>query len=307
VFAAMLHLLLTQGGWIPRLRSHEFALALASRIKELSGDIEYNTRADQILVQDGRVAGVVTSRGDRIETRHVISNASPTLVYNQLVTPRSQVPEIAIRESNARVNGVSALVVYLGLDAPPEELGLHEYSYFVMCNLNSAQAYETFNALEGPQAQATACLNNAIPDCSPPGTSIVSITTLCRPEAWANVTPREYVKLKNRLANELISQFERATGAPLREHIEEIEVATPETFARYTGGDGGTIYGYEPEPWDSLMPRLMTFRDSVYIPGLDFCGGYAFRCHGFSSAFKSGQTIALLTLRDMIDKGEITP
>ena len=305
VYAAMLYLFLTTGAWIPRQRSHEFATALERRIRELGGDIEYNTCADQILVEEGRVAGVVTSRGDRIETRHVISNASPTLVYNQLITPRSEVPEIAFRESHARVNGVSGLVVYLGLDASAEELGLKEYSYFVLANMNSDQMYETFKTLGAPKAQAIACLNNAIPHCSPPGTSIVSLTTLFRPEAWKDVQPQEYVTVKNRVANGLIAQFEQATGTSLREHIEEFEVATPQTFARYTGTYGGTIYGYEPEPWDSLMPRLMTFRDEVHVEGLEFCGGYAFRCHGYSSSFKSGQTVALLTLRDMIEKGEI--
>jgi phytoene dehydrogenase-like protein len=305
VFGAMLYLLVTDSGWIPRLRSHEFSLALDRRIRALGGAIAYNTRADQILVQDGRVAGVVTSQGDRVKTRHVISNASPTLVYGSLISPRSAVPQIALQECNAHVQGVSAMVVYLGLDATAEELGLHEYSYFVLANSDSDRVYETFRTLEAPKAQATACLNNAIPDCSPPGTSIVSITTLFRPEAWHGLSPMEYVRTKNRIAGGLIAQFEQATGASLRDHIEEVEVATPATYARYTGGYGGTIYGYEPEPWDSLMPRLMTFRDEVHFEGLEFCGGYAFRCHGYSGSFKSGQTIALLTLKDMMDKGEI--
>jgi prolycopene isomerase len=307
VFAAMLYLLLTASAYIPRLRSHEFSLALDKRIRELGGDISYNTRAEQILVEDGRVTGVVTSRGDQVQTRHVISNASPTLVYGSLISPRSAVPPIALQECNAHVNGVSAMVVYLGLDATPLQLGLHEYSYFVLANGDSDRAYQSFGTLEAPQAQATACLNNAIPDCSPPGTSIVSITTLFRPEAWHGLRPGEYVRTKNRIAAGLIAQFEKATGTSLCEHIEQIEVATPLTYARYTGGYGGTIYGYEPEPWDSLMPRLMTFRDEVHFEGLEFCGGYAFRCHGYSGAFKSGQTIALLTLKDMIDRAEIRP
>jgi ferredoxin-NADP reductase len=122
------------------------------------------------------------------------------------------------------------------------------------------------------------------PDRSPSGTSILSITTLFRPKAWHGLSQGEYIKTKNRIAGELIAQFEQATGTSLREHIEEIEVATPLTYARYTGGRGGTIYGYEPEPWDSLMPGLMTFRSEVHFDGLELCCGYAFRCHGYSSS-----------------------
>lgn len=302
IYGAMLYKFLTTSAWIPRQRSHEFALAVDARIRKLGGDIQYHTRVEEILVKDGRVIGVVTSRGDRIETRNVVSNASSTLVYNKLIHPRSEVPEIALRECNARVPGVSAFVVYMGLDVPPEELGLHEYSYFVYENMNSEAMYESMTTLDAPTAQATVCLNNAIPDCSPPGTSIVSITTLYQPEAWQAVKPQDYVRVKNKIAADLISHFEVATGASLRPHIEEFEVATPQTFARYTGAYNGNIYGYEPEPWDSLIPRMMMMQEDAHFEGLQFSGGSAFRCHGYSSSFMSGQTAALLTLRDM-DRG----
>ena len=306
IYAGMLYKFLVTSAYIPRQRSHEFALALDARIRELGGHIEYNTRVDEILVRDGRVAGVVTSKGDRIETGHVISNASPTLVYNNLISPKAEVPEIAFRECNARVNGVSGFVVYLGLDATLEELGLNEYSYLVYANMNTGEMYETFKTIDAPQVQAVLCLNNALPDCSPPGTSIVSITTLYRPEAWQGVSPQDYVKVKNRVAGDLVADLERATGAPIREHIEEFEVATPQTYARYTGSYNGIIYGYEPEPWDSLIPRMMSMKDDRHFEGLEFCGGYAFRCHGYSGSLMSGQTAALLSLRDLIERGEIT-
>lgn len=305
VFGAMLHLFLTTSAWIPRQRSHEFASAVEARIRQLGGDIQYNTRVEQILVENEQVVGVVTSKGDRIETGHVISNASPTLVYNKLISPQTAVPEIAFRQCNARTNGLSGLVVYLGLDATPEELGLNEYSYFVLANMNTDEIYESYKTLEAPQVQAAMCLNNAIPDCSPPGTSIVSLTTLYQPHVWQRVSPRDYVKVKNRIAGELIADLEKATGARIKEHIEEIEVATPQTYARYTGSYNGIIYGYEPEPWDSLIPRMMQMQDDKYFGGLEFCGGFAFRCHGYSSSFKSGQTAALLTWRDLIASGEV--
>lgn len=304
VYAAMLHLYLTSNAYIPRLRSHEFALALESRFREMGGDVAYHTRVEQILVEGGRVKGVATAQGDQIETRHVISNASPTLVYNQLIRPRSQVPAAALKQANARKDGVSSVTVYMGLDTPPAELGLREYSYFIYDNMNTDEMYKEFETLDTPRLQAALCPNNAVPDASPPGTSMVSLTTLYRPEAWQGVTAKDYVKVKERIGRDLIAHFEQATGASIRPHIEEIEIATPQTFARYTGAHGGTIYGYEPEPWDSLMPRMMAMTEEKHIGGLEFCGGYAFRCHGYSSSFKSGQTVALLTLRDMMESGE---
>jgi len=305
IYGAMLYKFLTTSAYIPRQRSHELSLALDNRIRELGGDIQYNTRAEEIIIKNDRVVGVVTSKGDEIETRHVVSNASPTLVYNRLISPKTQVPAVALKECNSRVTGLSGFVVYMGLDAPLEEVGLNEYSIFVYANMNTDEMYETFKKLEAPKVQAVLCLNNALPDCSPPGTSIVSITTLFQPEVWKNVGPRDYVKVKNKIANDLITELERATGARIKEHIEEFEVATPQTYARYTGSYNGIIYGYEPEPWDSLMPRMMMLGDDKHFDGLDFCGGFAFRCHGYSSSVLSGQTAGLIALRDMMEEGII--
>jgi prolycopene isomerase len=300
IFGSMLSQFLRKSAWIPKQRSHELAQALDTRIRELGGEIQYNTRVEEIRVRDGRVTGVVTSRGDRINTRHVISNASPALTYNQLIHPRSELPKIALRECNARVPGVSSFVVYMGLDATLEELGLDGYTVFVLKSMNTEAVYNSMMTLDAPDLQAALCMNNAIPDCSPPGTSIVSLTALVRPEPWQGVRPQDYVDVKNRIASDLITNFENATGTSLRPHIEELEVATPQTFSRYTGAYNGTIYGYEPEPWDSLIPRLMMMlEEDQYIDGLRFCGGYAFRCHGCNNSTKSGQTAALLALRDM--------
>jgi phytoene dehydrogenase-like protein len=299
IFGAMLYKFLTRSAWIPRQRSHELSLSIVERIRELGGDVQFNTRATEIQVHDGQIVGVRTSKGDTIETQHVISNASPTLIYNQLIAPKFEVPKITLQACNARRYGVSGMVVYMGLDATLSDLGLNEYSYMIYDSIDDNEVYRSFGALDTPKTQAALCLNNALPDCSPPGTSIVSLTTLLRAEAWRDVKPQDYVKVKNRIADGLIRNFERATSTSLHDHIEEFEVATPQTFARYTGNYDGIIYGYEPEPWDSLLPRMMMMEEDQYFNGLHFCGGYAFRCTGYSSTFLSGQTAALLTLRDL--------
>jgi len=302
IYGAMLYKFLLYGAVIPRHTSHEISLALDARLRELGGSVLYNTQVEKILVRDGHVEGVVTSRGDQIRTNHVIANVSPTLVYNHLFDPAKEVPPEALQECNARVDGVSAFVVYMGLDAPPDELGLKEYSYFVYRSMDTTAGYESFSTLDTPKMQAVVCINNAVPDCSPPGTSIVTITSLFQPETW-NIPPDQYVSTKNRIAEGLIRDLEEATGTRLREHIEEFAVATPQTFARYTGAHNGIIYGYEPEPWDSLLPRMMMMDEDQHVQGLQFCGGSAFRCHGYSSSYLSGQIAALLTLRDIREEG----
>ena len=291
------------GGWVPTNRSHGYTTAIDAKIREFGGRIEYNTSVDKILVEGGKVVGVETTRGDKIKTNNVISNATPTLTYNKLIYPQSEVPEIAYKEVNARIHGLTGFAIYVGLDATAEELGLHEYGYFIMNNMNTEEIYDSWKTLQAPGGLACTVLNNAVPDCSPPGTCILDITTLYRPEAWKDVKPEEYVDLKNKLAEELIIKFEKATGTSLRDHIEEIEIATPATFARYAKLYNGIFYGYEPESWDSLVPRLMNMGKDVYIEGLEFAGGFNRRAHGYSSAINDGLISAKLILHKLSKEG----
>ncbi|MBY8988682.1 MAG: NAD(P)/FAD-dependent oxidoreductase [Candidatus Lokiarchaeota archaeon] len=291
------------GGWIPTNRSHGYTTAIDAKIREFGGRIEYNTTVDKIVVEEGKVVGVETTSGDKIKTSHVISNATPTLTYNKLIYPQSEVPEIAYKDVNARIHGLTGFSVYVGIDTAAEELGLHDYGYFIMDNMDTDEIYESWTKLQAPKGLACTVLNNAVPNCSPPGTCILDITTLYRPEAWKDVKPEEYVDLKNRIAEELIIKFEKATGTSIRDHIEEIEIATPATFARFAELYQGIFYGYEPESWDSLVPRLMNMGKDVYIEGLEFAGGFNRRAHGYSSAMNDGLISAKLTLQKLLEEG----
>lgn len=299
IWAGMLTEYLLHGAWVPRMRSQEMTAAMDARIRELGGAIEYNTQVKKILVEKGRVTGVETSAGEVIKTSCVVSNASPSLVYHNLISPADAVPAAALRFANARKVGPSGFIVYLGLDASPQELGLSDYGYFISDNMDTPKLYDAVSELGPTKMQATTCLNNAIPDCSPPGTTMLCITILHQPEAWADVSPRDYFKTKNRIASQLIDQLEQATGADVRNHIEEIEIATPATFARYTGAFNGSIYGYEQDPWDSVLVRLLTVKDEDYIEGLEFAGGFAAMGHGYSPSIMSGRMAALKALATM--------
>jgi len=299
IWAAFLYKYLTQGGYLPRHRSHELVSSLEARARVLGAEFQYNTRVSGILVKNGRVTGVETSQGDVFTTSHVICNASPTLAYNKLIYPKSEVPEIAYKYINSRKHSLGVLQLCMGLDAPADEIGLKTYGYFIAPHVDTEKLYESFYRCETPLVQAATCLNNALPDCSPPGTCILSSTCLIHPEAWANVRPEDYYNVKTRMAEGLINQFERATRLSIRDHIEEIEIATPETYARYTGTYNGIVYGYEVESWDSIIPRMMSIQDEKYVDGLYFAGGFSFRALGFSSSMLSGQATALLTLKEM--------
>ncbi len=303
-YAAMHYYFLIRKAYFPKYRSHGFTSALESKIREIGGIVQYNTKVEKILVENGKVIGVETSKGDKIHTNNVISNASPTLIYNNLIYPKDEVPEIAYKNVNARRHAISCFVVYLGLDKSAEELGITNYSYHIYDTSNTEEIYESFKTLNPPKAQATVCLNNIIPDCSPSGTCMLTITAFFLPEAWKEVTAKDYFKLKSRIANDLIDTFEKATGTSIKDHIEELEIATPQTLTRYTGTYYGSAYGYETDPWDSFMPRLMAMADEKYIEGLEVCGGFSANCQSYTNTLLSGQIAAFLSILDLEKKEE---
>jgi prolycopene isomerase len=160
--------------------------------------------------------------------------------------------------------------------------------------MDTTDVYRSFDSRGRTKAQATACLNLAVPDCSPPGTCIISFTVLNEGDCWADVTPETYHTEKERIAEEILAEFRLATGIDLTPYIEEIEIATPATFANINNKYNGSIYGYECVDWDSLIPKTMTIRDEDEHPihGLHFVAGFARRSQGFSSSYMTGDVAA---------------
>ena len=304
IWASMLYAYISSGAAVPKLRSHEISAAFINKIEEAGGTVQFNTEVKKILVKGNSIFGVETEDGTTIRAGSIISNASPTLVFNSLIYPAEAVPAQALRNIRTRKHGLSLVVVYLGLNADRDQLGLNEYSYFIAPHMRTDELYESLYDINTEEVmQASICLNTANPECSPPGTTILSITAGFRPEAWENVSEKEYFHAKERIAERLINQFQKATGTDIKNHIEEIEIAAPETFARYTGTYNGVVYGYEAEPWDSIIPRALSVDRENYINGLEFCGGFSYRAHGYGSAILSGKDAFERSLKHSNGKG----
>lgn len=297
LFAAMVYKYLTKGAWIPRMRSHELSLALETRIRELGGEIWYNTRAEKVLTKDGQVTGVSTTHGI-IRTAHVIACCSPDAVFGDMMNP-ADVPERQRKMINARRVGARGFVVYLGLNRTADELGLKDYSYFIYESMDTVKEAARADGFNDHPMQATVCLNRANPDCSPEGTCIMSFTTLYNRDVWGDLSPEEYVLKKREIAQNMIQDFERQVGVSIRPYIEEIEIATPVTMARYTLNPEGAMYAYSCGDWDTMLPRLMMLKEDQIVPGIRFAGGYGPRIYGYSSTYLNGELTAKLTLADM--------
>ena len=186
-----------------RFRSHEISLAFDKAIRDMGGDIWYNTEVTKIDVKNGAVRGVELADGTYIPCERVISNLMPTVVFDRMID-KSEVPERERKLMNARKLAQSAFTVYLGLDIPYEQLGFKAYDTFVRSTGDTLSQYESTATIEGHKDYCVTIINEAIPDCTPEGTCMVQFAKFYTEDA-ANVTEEEYFKLKDRVAEECVS------------------------------------------------------------------------------------------------------
>ncbi|TFH29650.1 MAG: FAD-binding protein, partial [Promethearchaeota archaeon] len=239
MFCGMLHSYLVNGGAFPNLTSHNLSLLIATRIRELGGTVKYNALVDRMLMDGDRVIGVELLNKERYYADAVINNLNPRCTLQKMIPPE-KVPKAYLKQVLAPSIGPSIFCVYLGVNRTPEQLGLTTYATFISTSENIGEICLQ-SGLEETGLIVATCYNNIHPNISPPGTSIITLITIQMGKDWHTVPPQEYNSVKDKVANDLVSIFEKYLCPDIRQYIEVCEIATPLTAYRYTKNLDGTI------------------------------------------------------------------
>ena len=284
-FAVVLWAYLEFKPWHIRGGSQALSNTLLAAYLEAGGKVRFNCGVDRILTADGRVAGVVTDDGARIETGRVISNASTHATYVDLMAP-DQVPASRMRELGARTLGTSFTTVYIGFDRSPEELGIDASTTFIATGTDADHAFRAAKTLAPSEAMLFSCYDVEDSTFSPPGTCQAALVAMAYAEPWLSVPPAQYADTKYRIAGGMLETLYRVFPR-CRDHIEELDVATPLTHMRYLGHPGGAVYGFDQYAKDNDF-----FLDrSSPIDGLYHVGAWA-GMGGFQPTLMSGYSTA---------------
>ncbi|MCP4130664.1 MAG: NAD(P)/FAD-dependent oxidoreductase [bacterium] len=277
--------------------SQTLSNAIAEEIFASGGMIRYNTGVKKIIVEDGAVKGVITDSGETIKAPYVVSNASKITTYVDLIG-KENIPEKTISELKGGTIGPSAFTLYIGLDCKPEEIGIKDSTNFICLNTDMDQAFEQMDSIETKgNSMLLTCYNHVDPSFSPEGTSQIAIVLLKNGDPWLRIPTADYAKEKYRLAEDLIATAEKVFPG-LRDHIEEIEIATPITHLRYLGHPRGAIYGFSSLAKDSNM--FITPRQN--IKGL-FGAGSWFGLGGFQPTLESGASTGRAVMKKLRQEG----
>jgi phytoene dehydrogenase-like protein len=173
---------LVTGGQYFKTRSQDLSNALMDAVIEKGGEVLLETAAKRVLVKKGRVFGVEDENGIRHPAKAVIANSNVPDLFGELI-PREEIPGNYQKKLNSYRPSLSSFVVWLGLNRELKDI--KDYEIFI-------------GEGEGPETEYQACLSgdlaraglgvtiydNLYKGYSMPGTSTISVMTLCGYEPW---------------------------------------------------------------------------------------------------------------------------
>ncbi|MEW6601229.1 MAG: NAD(P)/FAD-dependent oxidoreductase, partial [Nitrospirota bacterium] len=125
------------GGYYPEGGMQVFADAFVDKFREYGGEILFRKNVEKIVVDNGKVKGVIIDKDHFISSGRVVSNCDATNTFIQLVG-MEHLPQAFVGKINKLDTSPSAFMVYLGLDMNYSAILENRCSWW--CSLNS-----TFN------------------------------------------------------------------------------------------------------------------------------------------------------------------
>ncbi|MFE4666782.1 phytoene desaturase family protein [Streptomyces sp. NPDC056716] len=251
-----------QGGSLGLARSIE------ERYTSLGGRIDYRTRVERILVEDGRAVGVQLRGGERHYADHVVAACDGTTTLDRLLGGEyssSRVRRLfeALPQSPESVYP-GVVSVFVGFDGDVDADAPHSATY-LLSDADSARLPGVM------QSSLVVQLRSRFSDgLAPPGKSVIHCTYFSDYGSWKTLrrTDRKAYRARKEEAAGFVRDFLDRRYPGIAARIEVVDVATPVTTERYTGNLGGSILGWKSfTDADDLVQGLID-KDRLRLPGL---------------------------------------
>ena len=292
-----------RGAFYPEGGGQVMAARLIEAIRAFGGEVRVRAAVERIVVESGRVRGVVLAKGaERIDAPVVVSNADLKRTVLELVGLDAFRPETVERVRSFRMS-LPLFATYLDLDVDLAAQGVPNTNYWIWGSYDLEGIYAELEAgrmTSSPLAYVTAASlkDPANPHLAPRGHTNLQIMTLVPREyalwhveqgpqsAKSNRYHRdpEYRRRKALLIERLIEIAEDVIPG-LGAHVVWKEAATPVTQERFTHSTGGTSYGIE-FATDQMGP--LRIGPATDVAGLYLAGASTPSGHGIGGVLRSG-------------------
>lgn len=263
--------------------------ALERRYRELGGEIRYETRVEEILVEGNRAVGVRLADGSEQRADWVVSAADGrTTIFDML---HGSYTDKSIRRRYEHPNLFSPLV-YVSVGVARE-----------LTELPASIGGLVFPLAEpitiAGKEETTLCVRSYTfdPTLTPEGKELLVVQFESEYDRWRELyeDPARYRVEKERIASEVIARLEQRFGG-IADAVEMVDVATPITWERYTGNWRGAYEGWmmDADSFTTSMKKSLPGLDRFYMAGQWVNPG-----GGIPTAIMSGNhTVQLICRRD---------
>ncbi|MFB7495178.1 phytoene desaturase family protein [Streptomyces sp. NPDC056161] len=252
-----------QGGSLGLARSIE------ERYTSLGGRIDYRTRVERILIEDGRAVGVELRGGERHYADHVVAACDGATTLDRLLKGRYSSPrtdrlfQSVLGTPKLVYPGVVSVFVGFAGDVAPD--APHSATYL----LSAADSARLPGVL---QDSLVVQLRSRFSDgLAPPGKSVIHCSYFSDYTSWKELrrTDRRAYRARKQEAGRFVREFLERHHPGIAARIEVVDVATPATTERYTGNLHGSILAWKSyTEADGLIQHLIE-KDRLQLPGLD--------------------------------------
>ena len=279
--------------------SESITQAMADEIRDNGSIVKLNTLVEKIVIEDGKAVEVQTKDDACYRADYVVSNANAPATMLEMVGSE-YLPEDYVSDIENMSIGLSAIVLYIGVDADFREYFDEAHEIFVNDGFNQHTNFsynDQCNADQAPFLITNYSLSD--PDVAPEGKNVLVIASELGydwNDVWKFYDDREmYQSIKKEIADKLLYRTEQLLPG-LSEHIESLSIATPPTLERFTLNPKGTFFGFDGTPEQSLLNRLP---QKTPIENLFLAGAWTFPGPGQSAVISSGISAAKLVLDAM--------
>ncbi len=284
---AMLFRHYLNGGAYPLGGPAVMAQSIAPIIEEAGGKVLYSAEVDEIILRDGRAAGVRLTNGDEIFAPVVVSNAGAKNTLGKLIPEEARAsgdfPELLNQVRSAR----AAVGLNIGLSGSAAELQLdaanvwshpgNDFDANIRAHDRDFQAPFPLHFITFPSPRDPGW------DERFPGKSTVEMfafTNFKHFERWQGSRWKkrgaEYEEMKAGIAERLLAELYRFAPRT-KGKVEYFEVSTPLSFDHFLRTSRGGFLGLEPTPerfrqrWlrpDTPVPNLYMTGQDITTDGI---------------------------------------
>lgn len=276
------------GGYYPSGGIQSFPNTLVEKFKRLGGAISLSAKAEQILVENGAVKGVLLHNSLFLKSNIAVSNCDLKRTFFNLIDEK-YLNKNALNKIRKLKPSVSAFVVYLGLNRKLEN-GNFNYNLWHCTEQKVDGLYSNVchNKLDLNVTNFLATSQSGKdPSLAPAGKESLYLLITC-PTKTSNF----WLKNRTRIQDNVINRA-RAFIPDISNIIETVHSATPETFEHFTSNNKGAIYG-----WRATTEQVgkIALSQENLIKGLFLTGHWTSQGHGIPNVTFAGRNTAKIIL-----------